>query len=82
MRLIGGASAENTGWLELATADDATEPIYVRQYEFIGGTDLYSRFGKLIRTATLLDEAGNTSFLFIPFSFCICQKLLNTFHPG
>jgi len=49
---VGGAS--NSGFVEMATADDATEPIYVRQYS---GT-----FATLIRTATLLDGSGNTSF--------------------
>jgi len=50
--LAGGAS--NAGYLEIATADDGTEPIYVRQYT---GT-----FTSLTRTATLLDGSGNTSF--------------------
>ena len=27
-----------------------------------GGNNPYSRFGNLVRTATLLDESGNTSF--------------------
>lgn len=49
---VGGAS--NAGWAEIATADDGTEPIYVRQYT---GT-----FTSLTRTATLLDGSGNTSF--------------------
>lgn len=60
-RLIGGASAVNSCWLELATADDGTEPIYVRQYSHTG-TDPNNYFGKIIRSATLLDESGNTSF--------------------
>ena len=49
---VGGAS--NAGYVEIATADDATEPIYVRQYT---GT-----FVSLTRTATILDGSGNTSF--------------------
>ena len=40
--------------MEIATADDGTEPIYVRQYS---GT-----FSTITRTATLLDGSGNTSF--------------------
>ena len=40
--------------MEIATADDGTEPIYVRQYTGV--------FSSLIRTVTLLDESGNTSF--------------------
>ena len=50
--LVGGSN--NSGYAEIATADDATEPIYVRQYS---GT-----FSSLARTATLLDGSGNTSF--------------------
>ena len=49
---VGGAS--NAGYAEIATADDGSEPIYVRQYK---GT-----FTSLQRTATLLDGSGNTSF--------------------
>ena len=54
-RIAGGATASNAGYLEIATADDANEPIYVRQY----GS---GKFGTLTRTATLLDGSGNTSF--------------------
>jgi len=53
-RIRVGGTATNAGYLELATADDGTEPIYVRQYT---GT-----FTSLTRTATLLDGSGNTSF--------------------
>lgn len=49
---VGGAS--NAGWAEIATADDYSEPIYVRQYQ--GG------FATLKREAKLLDGSGNTSF--------------------
>ena len=49
---VGGAS--NAGWAEIATADDGSEPIYVRQYK--------GAFTSLQRTATLLDGSGNTSF--------------------
>ena len=54
-RIVGGATASNAAYLEIATADDASEPIYVRQY----GS---GKFGTLTRTATLLDGSGNTSF--------------------
>lgn len=54
-RIVGGATASNAGYLEIATADDANEPIYVRQY----GS---GKFGTLTRTATLLDGSGNTFF--------------------
>ena len=49
---VGGAS--NAGWAEIATGDDYSEPIYVRQYQ--------GSFATLKRTATLLDASGNTSF--------------------
>ena len=53
-RIAVGATASNAGWMEIATADDGTEPIYVRQYS---GT-----YTSIVRTATLLDGSGNTSF--------------------
>ena len=49
---VGGGS--NAGFAEIATADDGTEPIHVRQYTGV--------FTSLTRTATLLDGSGNTSF--------------------
>ncbi len=52
-RIRCGGTATNAGWVELATADDGTEPIYVRQYT---GT-----FATVTRTLTLLDGNGNTS---------------------
>jgi hypothetical protein len=53
-RLLVGGTATNAGFVEIATADDGTEPIHVRQYT--GG------FSALVRTATILDSAGNTVF--------------------
>ena len=53
-RVYGGATASNAGYVEIATADDANEPIYARQYS--------GNFATLSRTATLLDASGNTSF--------------------
>ena len=53
-RIGGGSTGSNAGYMEIATADDGTEPIYVRQYS---GT-----FSTITRTATLLDGSGNTSF--------------------
>lgn len=46
----GGPSKQ--GWVEIATAVDGTEPIYVRQYT--------GEFASVTRTLTLLDESGNT----------------------
>ena len=53
-RILVGGTSSNSGFAEIATADDGTEPIYVRQYTGV--------FSSLARTATLLDGSGNTSF--------------------
>jgi hypothetical protein len=57
-RIRIGGTATNAGYVEIATSDDGTEPIYVRQYTQVGGV----AFTTLNRTATLLDGSGNTSF--------------------
>lgn len=49
---VGGGS--NDGWVAFDTADDATEPIMVRQYTGV--------FTNEVRRAYLLDGSGNTSF--------------------
>lgn len=51
-RVVGRADAIDSGYLEIATGDGATEPIYVRQYNGV--------FGTLKRTFTLLDAAGRS----------------------
>ena len=48
---IGGST--DAGWTEIATSDNGNEPIYVRQYT--------GDFVTVARSATLLDENGNTS---------------------
>jgi hypothetical protein len=53
-RILVGGTASNAGFLEIATADDGSEPIHVRQYS--------GAFATLVRTATILDGSGNTSF--------------------
>ena len=53
-RIRVGGTATNAGFAEIATADDGTEPIHVRQYSGV--------FSSLVRTATLLDGSGNSSF--------------------
>ena len=53
-RIGGAATGSNGGYMEISTADDGNEPIYVRQYTGV--------FSTLIRTLTLLDASGNTSF--------------------
>lgn len=50
-RIFGGGASDN-GYLEIATADNGDEPIYVRQY---GGA-----FATLTRTLTLLNSNGHT----------------------
>lgn len=53
-RIYCGGTASNAGYAEIATADDGNEPIYVRQYTGV--------FSTLVRTLTLLDASGNTTF--------------------
>lgn len=55
---IAVGSSTNAGYAEIATADDGTEPIYVRQY----GDAETDGFVTPTRTATLLDANGNTQF--------------------
>jgi hypothetical protein len=52
-RIRVGGTASNSGWVEFATADDGTEPIYFRQYTGL--------FTTVARTLTLLDGSGNTT---------------------
>jgi hypothetical protein len=53
-RVAGGATASNAGWMEIATADDGTEPIYARQYSGVYTT--------IKNEVTLLDASGNSIF--------------------
>ena len=53
-RIAFGATAEDVGWMEIASCDNGNEPIYARQYTGV--------FTTIKRTATLLDASGNTSF--------------------
>jgi len=68
--LIGGTSS-NAGFVEIATADDGTEPIHVRQY--MNGVN--GSFTTLMRTATLLDASGNTSF---PGTVTVAGNIINS----
>lgn len=52
-RIAVGGTASNSGYMEIATADDASEPIYVRQYSGVYTT--------LNTTLTLLDGSHNTT---------------------
>ena len=51
IRIFGDS---DSGQVEIATADNGMEPIYVRQYSGV--------FTTLVHSATLLDASGNTSF--------------------
>lgn len=53
-RIGGAATGSNSGYMEIATADDGNEPIYVRQYTGV--------FSSVKRTLTLLDANGYTHF--------------------
>lgn len=53
-RLLVGGTATNAGYVELATADDGNEPIYVRQYTGV--------FSTLAHSITLMDGSGNQTF--------------------
>ena len=53
-RIKGGATASNSGYLEIATSDGGNEPIYIRQYTGV--------FGTVKRTLTLLDANGFSRF--------------------
>ena len=55
--LIGAGGGVNAGYLELATGDDGSEPIYVTQY-----TGAWNGNRTIVHRAYLLDGSGNTSF--------------------
>ena len=61
---------DNIGYLEIATADKANEPIYIRQY--------YGKFDTLERTFTILDENGNTS---VPGRLTTNELIIPTTRP-
>lgn len=52
-RVGGGASGQDAGYLEIATGDNGTEPIYIRQYD---------QHGDNSKTLTLLDGDHNSIF--------------------
>ncbi len=55
-----GADQINAGYLEIATGDDGTEPVYVRQYNSNNTSDETARTS-LKNELTLLDANGNTN---------------------
>lgn len=72
-RIIGRHTDNNNGYLEIATSNDATEPIYVRQYkinssssisnaqkDFLSGAVTSTHYS-ISRTLTLLNASGNTT---------------------
>lgn len=57
-----GTASSGGGQVELATADDGTEPIYVRQYSGATINNVWHPYGGGIKNQiTLLDAAGNTT---------------------
>ena len=56
-RILIGGTASDEGFVEIATADNGNEPIYVRQYT----TNNNIPFSTLNRTLALLDASGNTT---------------------
>lgn len=52
-RIMTDDGGVDAGYAEIATADNGTEPIYVRQYS--------GNFSSVTRTLTLLDGSGNTT---------------------
>jgi hypothetical protein len=61
-RILVGGTGRDRGFAEIATADNGTEPIYVRQYTYTENNGVYNSFANETRSATLLDKDGNTSF--------------------
>lgn len=55
---VGGNNDD--GWLEIATSDNGSESIYVRQYN--GAYDWLNGRGTIANEAVLLDGNGNTKF--------------------
>lgn len=51
---------EDNGYLEIATSDNGTEPIYVRQYA--ANEEGTEPFSSVVRSATIFDANGNTTF--------------------
>ena len=61
--VYGGGDTSDSGYMDIATGDNGTEPIYVSQ--FTGGSPIPVdgvTAGTLARRATLLDTDGSTSF--------------------
>lgn len=55
----GNTQGFDCGYLEIATADNGTEPIILRQYYNDGGNSV---FGRVARTSYLFNSFGNTVF--------------------
>jgi len=57
-RIGVGGTASDAGFLEIATADNGSEPIYVRQYSSASGNSYATK----VREVALLDGTGKTTF--------------------
>ena len=53
----GGSTGADSGYLEIATGDGGSEPIYVRQYS---GTYTSTSWGTKVRELVLFDSVGDT----------------------
>ena len=74
----GCQTGSNAGFLEIATGDDGTEPIYVRQYS-PGNVEGNTPGTNVTRTITLLSASGNTSFPGHVSAPCFNNRYWNTF---
>lgn len=80
-RIIGAATGSDKGYVEISTADNGDEPIYLRQYESSGLANRWD--GSAIkRTATLLDGNGNTTFPGVLKAQTLTSQNINTTSAG
>ena len=71
--IFGRQLSNDEGYLEIATADNGKESIYVRQYNGNSGASTAFNSTNLLRTLTLLDGNGDTS---IPGNVNVKKNLL------
>ena len=80
-RVVGATTGTDKGYVEISTADNGNEPIYLRQYESTGLDNKWA--GSAIkRTATLLDENGNTTFPGVLKAQTLTSQNINTTSAG
>lgn len=76
-RIRGGSTGSETGYLEIATSDDATEPIVFRQYTYDknGSDDIGKYWTSVGREAYILNASGET---ILPVSLTVPLAKLET----